>query len=77
MAEHQILNITVLSIDIETKHSANIHYIHMERIYDHLYGSDDNSNVNMNMSEVIMADNSAMTELFMYKEFCNLFCSGL
>lgn len=74
MAEHKNLNITVLSIDIETKHPTNVHYIHMERIYEHFYGGE--TDPNFNMSDVIMADNSAMTELFMYKEFCSLFCSG-
>lgn len=66
-------NITVLSTDIEKKPPKNVHYIHIEGIYEILYGKDGEA-PNFNITELVMKDSSHYEDLQLFSEFCDTAC---
>lgn len=77
MAELGKNNVTVLSLDIDKKPPPNVHYIHMENVYDKLYGTSDGKEAPaMNLNELASMEQSTPEELTMYGDWCGLMCEG-
>lgn len=69
-------NVTVLSPDIEKNPIENVHYIHIETIYEQLYGNNDGVEATYNLTEMVMAKQTEFEELAMFTEFAATLCKS-
>lgn len=76
LAKQNDHNITVLSTDIESNPPANVHYIHLDGIYEKLYGKKDVV-AQFNVTELVMNDLSHYEDLKLFSEFCGVVCEGI
>lgn len=64
---------TVLGVDTEKNPPPNVHYIHIENIYDTFYGQEEHA---INLTEMVMTVPSVYDELSMLDEFGSIACEG-
>lgn len=65
-------NVTFVSVDVSEKTHQNVHYIHLEKTYDVLYGDDDESFEIMKLTE-----ESSLSAIFAFHDFTKLNCDGV
>lgn len=76
MAELGKNNVTVLTVDFEKNSSPNVHYIHLENVYEKLYGTSDGKAPALNLTELAGNQQSTSEELVMFSNWCNIMCEG-
>lgn len=64
-------NLTIVSVDIDKITLPNMHYIHMEKVYDYLYNGTEKVDLIKNSNE------NSLEAIFFINDFCHLNCLGI